>query len=1608
MALDLSGITNENEFYTHHYLAAILENDLKELFRQWKKEEDEAGKVPPYKSIRGLRRDFFVFLDSLERERSLQERLLLQGDFHARLLPSLGYEYQRQLVELDDGGHLPLVAGLNRADGSPSLWVVEVLEPDNEKSDPLELTLLPIQYERYNDEEPAAILDQPLDEIITRRVFSAASPPRWIILLNSTQLLLLDRSKWAEKRLLRFDLREILDRREESTLKAMAALVHHDSVCPAAGEPLLDTLDENSHKHAFAVSEDLKYSLREAIELLGNEAIWYLREVLHEKVYGRDLAGRLSKECLRYMYRLLFLFYIEARPELGYLPDKSPEYRLGYSLESLRDLEMILLTTEESKNGYFIHQSINILFDLLYHGFPRKPEKVAGSLLPEAQASDYHTFRIAPLKSHLFDPRQTPILSRVKLRNFVLQRIIELMSLSRPSAGRKNRRGRISYAQLGINQLGAVYEALLSYQGFFAETDLYEVKKAGDQYSVLDTAYFVKSEELEQYHDNERVYHDDGTYVHYGKGTFIYRLAGRGREKSASYYTPEVLTRCLVKYALKELLRDKTADEILELTICEPAMGSAAFLNEAVNQLAAAYLSKKQRQLGQVIAHDDYPKELQKVKMYLADNNVFGVDLNPVAVELAEVSLWLNTIYAGAFVPWFGGQLACGNSLVGARRQVFPVRSLKKEKRTDPLWLDLAPTRILSGEERPADAIYHFLLLDKSMADYRDKVVKQLAVAEIKAITGWHKDFTRQFSTSEIVQLQKLSSAVDKLWQRHVRDQQRIEQKTTDTLAVFGQSQPDNPPPRTTTEFKDKIYRQELLSREVRNSSPYRRLKLVMDYWCALWFWPIEKANLLPSRAEYLLELTLLLEGNLYETEPSIGEQLRLFPDTVPKQLSLNLVDEFGFVNVDHLCRENPRLNLVQQLADRYRFIHWELEFARLFAERGGFDLVLGNPPWIKVEWNEGGVMGDHEPLFVLRKFSASKLAEKRQEVLTKYNLQSDYLAAYEEAAATQNFLNGRQNYPLLKGMQTNLYKCFLPQAWTFLKAAKNEGSNSGGVAGFLHPEGIYDDPKGGNFRQEVYPRLCYHFQFQNAFILFPIAHRSKFSVNIYAFRRYLESAGTENSEPHVFFQHIANLFTPATVDACFNHEGFGPVPGIKDDDNKWNVRGHKDRIITCGLEELCLFARLYDTVGTPPLQARLPAVHSKQIVDVLRKFAAQPQRLGDLQGEYFSTEMWHETNAQKDGTIRRQTGFPKDASQWILSGPHFFVGNPFYKTPREKCTEKGHYDVLDLTTLLDDYLPRTNYVPDCSPAEYAKRTPKFKMRDENGDEKTVPVTDCYRLAHRRMLSQSGERTFISCILPPKVRHLHTVVSTTFSSQKHLLATFCGVQAILFDFWVKTTGKGDFTSGNIHQIPNFLASTSRPIISAMYCRGLSLACLTTHYSDLWQECWRENFRNDRWTKSDSRLANSFFANLTSTWQRNCALRTDYARRQALVEIDVLAAMALNLTLEELKTIYRVQFPVMRQYEADTWYDQNGRIVFTCSKGLPGVGFPRKVTKTEPTGWEDIKNLTSGTVSRTIIDDTQPTGPIERTITYQAPFDRCDREKDYEEVWANFEKRFVNE
>jgi hypothetical protein len=1575
--MDLTGITNENEFYTHHYIAAILEGDLKDLFKTWNDLEKETGETSPPSLLKTFAGKYFQYRN--QKGMDLDDR---HAQIQALILPALGYTPQPLAREMREGGTLALISEITRKGGAPLLWIMEARDPLQEATDPLILNPHP---GLVSDDVFENWQAQTLETLITREIFARDEPPRFLLVLSLDQMLLIDRFKWSRKRFLRFDLKEIFSRKETTTLKAMAALCHRESLAPASGEALVDTLDENAHKHAFGVSEDLKYALRASIELLGNEAVHYLMQVRHEGVYDDRLdPDQLSLECLRYMYRLLFLFFMEARPELGFVPIKSREYQSGYSLESLRDLEMVSLTTEESRNGYYFHETLTLLFAMIRRGFPPASDV-------NNEDSRKYTFDIPPVKAHLFDPERLPLLSKVKFRNHVLQEVIRHMSLSREKTtgrGNAHRRGRISYTQLGINQLGAVYEALLCYRGFFAQQDLYEVKPATDHGDELGTAWFVPYEDLAKYSENEKRYDNSGELVKHPKGKFIFRMAGRDREKSASYYTPEVLTRCLVKYALKELLDGKTPEEILTLKVCEPAMGSAAFINETVNQLADAYMEQMQARKNERLSAIDLMKETQKVRLFIADNNCFGIDMNPVAVELAEVSLWLNVISDDAHVPWFGNQLICGNSLIGARRQVFARKLLLRPKRGDATWLDTVPERVMPGQERPVESVYHFLVPDKGMADFRDRTVTALVPDETAQIRYWKRSFIQPFSPDDARQLEALSRAVDDLFAAHVEKSRELRQKTRDPMSLYGR--PPETGAVTSIRQKDRLFEREQLSMGLRRSTPYKRLKLAMDYWCALWFWPMKQAHLLPTREEWINDMINILKGGVFETIP--GQQMTLDMGLPEKenqqpavQMDLPFSTDLGMVNVDHLVRDMPRLSVVAGLARNLRFMHWELEFADIFEDHGGFDLVLGNPPWLLVQWNEGGVLGDFEPEFVLKNYSATKLGRLRREAIERYGILDAYLKEYEEAAGTQNFLGAKQNYPMLKGSKTNLYKCFLPQAWMWGK----------GVSAFLHPEGVYDDPRGGRFRQEIYPRLKGHFQFHNETKLFAeVHHATMFSINIHGQRT-----------GDISFQNMANLYVPKTIDISMVHDGTGPVPGIKDDDGKWNQDGHLSRIIPITEKDLALFASLYDATDTPTNAARLPALHSVELLEGLEKFSAQPRRLGDLQGEYFSTQHWNETTSQDDGTIRRETRFPDRPLEWVLSGPHFYVGTPFYKTPRATCTKNSDYDVLDLTILLDDYLPRTNYVPACDPGTYLIRTPRVPWGDRR------PVTDFYRLASRTMIGSSAERTLISHLIQPVIGHLDLAFSLTFTTNDVLLKTASSFFSIVFDFFVKSTGKGHFRN----DIASLLPLLDLPGYAAN--RALILNCLTTGYKRLWSECWSPEMQLDSWSKNDPRLLNQFFQNLTPQWHRDCALRTDFARRQALVEIDVLVAMALGLTLEELKTIYRVQFPVMRQYEADTWYDANGRIVFTNSKGLPGVGLPRNAVRGETCysldtpdrqekgialGWNDIKDLASGSISRTIMDDTLPGGPRERTITYTAPFDRCDRGSDYETAWTFFE------
>lgn len=1668
MAADLTGIINEGEFFSQHYLDELLERDLKETL-----DRVQGGSRTGAAALTALSRDYFRALGVAGQLSDPEKLYEASRELQIRVCEALGYEYQSGAVFPLDEGALPVLHHLERA-GRPYLVVLEgrFLAEGESLLDVRARTHLPPAVREHTPELPP---DTTLGDAIGL-LFSLEEPPRWVLLLSGSEILLAERARWGKGQFLRFELGELLARKDPTALNIAAALLSRATLAPEDGAPVHDTLDERSHKHAHGVSSDLKHAAREAVELIGNEYVHWERSSGKQALYTENAARELTEECLIYLYRLLFLFYAEARAgEFHSLPMGSPEYALGYSLDALRELEQVPLVTPEAQNGTFFDQSLKRIFALVNEGHhPAQTELRTQGQLAE---KDYLSrgFSLEGLRSPLFDPASTPRLSRAKLRNSVLQRVIQLLSLS--PEGRRGRgksaygRGRISYAQLGINQLGSVYEGLLSYTGFFSKETLYEVHRAGEKGDdKTQQAYFVSEKDLHRYSEEELTFEEkDGTRGkrRYPQGTFIFRLAGRDRESSASYYTPEVLTRCLVKYSLKELLEGKKADDILRLTVCEPAMGSGAFLVEAVSQLSDAYLERKQEETGVRIDPQRYALEKQKVNTFIAAHNCYGVDLNPMAARLAGVSLWLGTMHEGQRTPWFGARLAVGNSLVGARLEIWEASDLETdealakalapvlkkwgnhERLEEELEARLAlsersapdavaavralfaaekrrlaggddeaegeegsstpeksgsPTRdgakdgvdpftaarketlkelkkllaafktprhhrkppkaisatdVLAGR-RPPGSIYHFLLPDAGMSAFDDdKAVAALAPKEVERLKAWRKELTATYSPKEIARLGKLSDRFDQLYAQYTKERQRMLSWCRSDAPVWGQPAA----PRPTGGYLPLERREQMLAALRAPGTAYARLKEALDFWVALWGWPLEHTELLPKRDQWWAELESIL-GVEAELPPSLDDaQLELLStESKPPSSRRPRSDSTDAAQDGSASARETARTVAQRAAQRLRPHHWELEFAEVFArpedEGGpGFDLIVGNPPWIKLQWNEQALLEDLDPRLALDGVSAADAAKKRADILGEAG-RLDYLRAFVELEGVKGFLNAAANYPLLVGVQTNLYKCFICRGWELAPR---------GVHAWVHQEGMFDDPKGGVLRRESYRRLRHRMQFQNKRLLFSeIKDEKRYGLLI--------TGPTEK----IGFISIGNLFEPITVDRCYEHDGSGAVPGIKTDDNEFETRGHRSRLVRITEKELALFAQLFDKPGTPALEARLPIVHSTEVLSVLEKLAKHPRRLGDLGDSVFGTEMWHETNSQKDGTIRRETRSPSSPAEWIVSGPHFYVGNPLNKTPRNPCRHNQDYDVIDLTQIPDDYLPRTNYVPACSPAEYLSRTPKFQGK---------PVTEFYRHVNRRMLAITGERTVAAAIIPPGCGHVDLVYSITLAEPD--LLGFSGIATSLpLDFFVRSTGKGDLRADTARVLP--IPRVDSSLVPPLRARALRLNCLTTHYADLWNRNWPAASDASAalgWTLDDPRL--SPWPAPGARWSRAAGLRNHFERRWALVEIDVLAAMELGVTIDELCTIYRTQFPVLREYERNTWYDSQGRIAFTTNRGLTGVGLERKAFEL----WQSCL-----ATSTPLPPDFDTQGLVPFTDPNRPPFDLRDREADMRFVY----------
>ncbi|MEI6297164.1 MAG: hypothetical protein WCO84_06030, partial [bacterium] len=459
--------------------------------------------------------------------------------FHTALLNALGYDGNNNnygnLFHLTEHDAIPIRHILYRGE-QPHLMIMEMqalIKEDDTEPDGLfqqqynvedELQSNPPQ--KYHLSQWDDVFQVPegvkISPVIINKAISELfllEPhirPRYILLLAGNIIYLLEQEKWFRGSYLEFDLEELFTEATASPRANYYSLFYFltskEALAPESNMVLLDQLNEDSHKSAYEVTQDLKEGIIHAIEALANEALYYQKQVLKEEYDETDdqFEQEIKDDCLRIIYRLLFIFYAESREDLDILPSNDPTYNKGYSLEMLRDLEQVQLYSETSLNGYFFHESLSKLFKVLSSGYR------------ESENGNNKSFRVRHIDSPFFDERKLKHLHKVKFRNRIWQDIICRLSLSKQQRNRA--RGRISYANLGINQLGSVYESLLAYRGFYAEVDYIEVHKKD---KPAEGTYLVPRSRRDDFENGEILKDDNGEDVILSKGTFVYRLSGR-------------------------------------------------------------------------------------------------------------------------------------------------------------------------------------------------------------------------------------------------------------------------------------------------------------------------------------------------------------------------------------------------------------------------------------------------------------------------------------------------------------------------------------------------------------------------------------------------------------------------------------------------------------------------------------------------------------------------------------------------------------------------------------------------------------------------------------------------------------------------------------------------------------------------------------------------------------------------------------------------------------------------------------------------------------------------------------------------------------------------
>lgn len=415
----------------------------------------------------------------------------------------------------------------------------------------------------------------------------------WVLCFNGTAIRLCDGRRSHARGYLEFDLERLPD-------YPQALALFWGLIRPQALQSLTADVVDESARHGVAVAASLRTGVRDALLLL----LQGLARSGRRGSGARPDAERLEwtlDQAFTLVYRVLFLLFAESR---FLVPVWHPVYRRSYTIDALRTMA----ETPGSQEGLW--EGLQALSRLAYAGCR------AGSLT------------VVPFNGRLFAPARAPLAETGRLDDRLVARaLVALTTL--PVGGRRER---VFFGDLGVEQLGAVYESVLDYE-------------PGIDPHPPATRSAQPAPKPEQ-----RV-----------------TLVGRSdlRKSSGTFYTPRPITDYLVRHTLSPLIDGAGPDDILRLRVLDPAMGSGALLVAACRYLASAYESALVRERG-FFASDIGEADRAGFRRLVAQRCLYGVDLNPMAVQVARLSMWLTTLARGRPLSFLDHHLVAGDSLVGA------------------------------------------------------------------------------------------------------------------------------------------------------------------------------------------------------------------------------------------------------------------------------------------------------------------------------------------------------------------------------------------------------------------------------------------------------------------------------------------------------------------------------------------------------------------------------------------------------------------------------------------------------------------------------------------------------------------------------------------------------------------------------------------------------------------------------------------------------------------------------------------------------------------------------------------------------------------------------